>query len=454
MEHYIILGYLVLGLIIGLLIGWLLSRLHFRTHLSPIDIQRQYVHKSIVEQQQTQTDILQDNLYEKTKELADTQVELATARQQILHLRENLDQWQADETKRKTQLKQEIELLSGQILEEKGKRFSQLQQEQLNHLLNPLKDRILEFERKIKDKMVQETRDHSDLRNQIRQLHELNDRLSRDAQNLTTALKGDSKTQGDWGELQLERMLQSAGLEKGIHYRCQPSFKHVDGRQKRPDFIIDLPQGKNLIIDSKVSLTAYERFVNGEDPQEEQTHLTAHLTSIRRHIRELGDKNYPELYEINSPDYVLLFVPIESAFALAFKAEPNLFAEALDKNIVLVSTSTLLATMRTVAFIWSQEKQKANVLEIAQQSGKLYDKFVAFAENLVEIGTRLQQADRAYQDAMYKLREGKRQGDTLLGKVEKIRELGAKTTKQLPKELLTEPQGLIRLSEPDDDQRD
>jgi len=266
----------------------------------------------------------------------------------------------------------------------------------------------------------------------------LNLQLSGDAQNLASALKGDSKTQGDWGEFQLELLLEKAGLLKGTHYYTQPSFKDENGSDKRPDFIIQLPEGKHLIVDSKVSLTAYEKYFNAEDASKKSKFLKEHVDSIRGHIKDLSGKNYQHLYQINSPDYLLLFVPIEPAFAAALLHDSKLFLYALDNNIVIVTTSTLLATMRTVSYIWRQERQKKNVLEIARQSGLLYDKFVGFVEDLQDMGQRLDQAQASYHGAMNKLSDSKKYGDTLIGRAEKIKELGAKATKSLPEEFLEE----------------
>ncbi|MEM9992367.1 MAG: DNA recombination protein RmuC, partial [Bacteroidota bacterium] len=245
-------------------------------------------------------------------------------------------------------------------------------------------------------------------------------------------------TQGSWGEFRLELLLEKAGLKKDIHFRTQVSLKDEQGNRKRPDFIIDLPEGRQLIIDAKVSLTAYERYFNCDDTTDtqKQQHLKAHLHSLRRHIKDLSSKNYQRLYAINSPDYVLLFIPVEPAFTIANQTDKELFLDALDKNIVLVTTSTLLATMRTVAYIWKQERQKKNVLEIAKQSGLLYDKFVGFVQDLQQIGTRLEDAQGAYHKAMNKLKDSTKYGDTLVGRVERIRALGAKTSKHLPTDLL------------------
>jgi DNA recombination protein RmuC len=260
--------------------------------------------------------------------------------------------------------------------------------------------------------------------------------LSSDASQLASALKGDSKTQGDWGEYRLEMLLERAGLSKDIHFKTQLSFKDTEGKDKRPDFIINLPEDKQLVVDSKVSLTAYESYYNAENEEDRKHYLKAHIASIRKHLKDLNSKKYEQLYQINTPDYLIMFVPIEPAFAIAVQEDKNLFLEALDKNIVIVTTSTLLATMRTVAYIWKQENQKSHVLEIAKQSGLLYDKFCLFVDDLQEIGKRLNNAQVAYQGAMNKLTESKKFGDTLVGRAERIKALGANASKSLPKELL------------------
>ena len=311
-----------------------------------------------------------------------------------------------------------------------------LNNQQLNDILSPLREKIKTFEDNVEKRFISETKDRVSLKKEIEHLRSLNQQLSSDANNLASALKGDNKTQGDWGELQLELLLEKSGLTKGLHYETQLSFTDEKGSQKRPDFIINLPEGKQLIIDSKVSLLAYQKFCDAPSKEKGKKHLKAHVDSIRRHIKDLNSKNYEQLYQINSPDYLLLFIPIEAALSVAMQEEQNLFMNALDKNIVVVTTSTLLATLRTVSYIWKQENQTKNVLEIARQSGLLYDKFVAFVENLKDIGLRLDQAQVSYQGALNKLTESKKFGDTLIGRAEKIKNLGARASKQLPKDLL------------------
>ncbi len=442
MEHELTsaLLFLGIGLLIGMLLAWLGMRLRLQaTHISREVLQKDYVGLPVHRELQEQADALRADLREKEAELRDLSGHLSAGRERIAHLTAQQQQWEAREAERSRKLQLEFEGLANRLLEEKSRRFTELNQQQMGDLLAPLRERIQTFERGIQQRFLEETRDRVSLKKEIEQLRQLNQQLSEDATNLTQALKGDAKTQGDWGEWQLERLLERAGLQKEVHYRSQSSYADAAGRQKRPDYIIHLPGNKQLVLDAKVSLTAYERYCSCAEEDERRQHLRAHVDSLRRHIRGLSEKNYQQLYQINSPDYLLLFVPLEPAFALAIREEPGLFNEALDRHIVLVTTSTLLATLRTVAFIWKQEKQKRNVLEIAHQSGLLYDKFVSFVEDLQQVGHRLDQTHQAYEAAMYKLRDGKRYGDTLIGRAEKVKALGAKASKQLPPELLDEP---------------
>ena len=257
--------------------------------------------------------------------------------------------------------------------------------------------------------------------------------MSKDATNLTKAIKGDSKVQGGMGEIILERVLERSGLMKDREYFVQESFTSEDGRRRQPDVIIKLPEGKNIIIDSKMSLTDYERYFSAENEEEQLLALKSHVQSIKRHIKQLSEKNYHNVYNIGSLDFVLMFIPIEPAFGLAVHYDNELFAEAFERNIVIVSTSTLLATLKTIASIWRQEKQNQNAQEIARQSGALYDKFVGLVEDLIEIGKKMDMSKKSYESAMKKLSLGT---GNLVGRAEKIKELGAKTTKTLPAELL------------------
>jgi len=428
--------FLVIGLVLGGAIARLLLKLKLQNgHIDKKDLEENYISKALHQQLQQQSDLQQENLYEKDEELRVLNARLASQEQIILNLEEKLDVQKQELQRLEERARNEFENLANRLLEEKSQKFTTQNQEQLHHILHPLREKIKAFEENMEKRFLEETRDRVSLKKEIEHLRTLNQQLSADANNLASALKGDNKTQGDWGEIQLELLLQKAGLVKDIHYLAQPSFSD-NGRQKRPDFIINLPDDKQLVIDSKVSLKAYDQFCQSEDDLESKATLKAHLDSIRQHVKNLSSKNYQQLYQINSPDYLLLFIPIEPAFALAIQEDQRLFLDALEENIVIVSSSTLLATMRTVSFIWKQEKQKKSVLEIARQSGLLYDKFCNFVDDLRSIGQRLNQAQSSYHDAMNKLVDSKKYGDTLVGRAERIRALGARTTKRLPGDLL------------------
>lgn len=429
--------FLLLGLLIGGLLGWLIARLRVKHGMLPKEeVQEQYVPKAAFQQLQEQADLRQEDLREKEEENRLLSNRLAAQEQLIRNLEDKLDARKREVEELQERARLEFENLANRLLEEKSRKFTLQNQEQLHGLLEPLREKIKSFEEGIEKRFLEETKDRVSLKKEIEHLRELNRQLSTDANNLASALKGDNKTQGDWGEIQLELLLEKAGLAKGIHYLAQPSFTDEDGRQKRPDFVINLPEGKHLIIDSKVSLKAYDQFLQAESEPERQRLLKAHTDSIRQHVKNLAGKNYQQLYQIHSPDYLLLFIPIEPAFALAVQHDNRLFLDALDEHVVIVTTSTLLATMRTVSYIWKQEKQKNSVLEIARQSGMLYDKFVNFVEDLRALGQRLNQAQGAYQDAMNKLVDSRKFGDTLVGRAERIRGLGARVSKSLPPTLL------------------
>jgi len=346
-------------------------------------------------------------------------------------LQEKLDSQKEEIERIRVDLNKEFRLMAGEIMEEKTKSFSEMNAEKIGNILDPLKEKIQLFEKKVEETYNNETREKESLRKELEQIVKANSKISDDAQKLTLALKGDSKLQGDWGEMQLETLLEKSGLQKGIHYLCQPNYKTDENTNVRPDFIINLPDNKNFIIDSKVSLTAYERYFNAEDDNQRKIALNEHLQSINKHIQELSGKNYPSLYGINSPDYVFLYVAVEPALNLALQNDLELFEKAMRKNIVLVSATTLLATMRTVSFIWRQENQKNNVIAIATESGKLYDKFVGFLEDMAKIGKSLDASSTSYHNAMNKLSESSKYGDTILGRMENLKKLGANTQKKI-----------------------
>ena len=329
----------------------------------------------------------------------------------------------------------EFQNVANKLLDEKSQKFVETNRANLDVLLNPLKENIKAFEEKVDKVYNMEAAERNTLKGVITQLMDLNKLISSEAQNLTKALKGDNKKQGNWGEVILERVLERSGLVKDQEYRMQTSFQAADGSRLQPDVIIDLPDDKHLVIDSKVSLIAYERLVNCETEDERKLFSKAHVESIRSHVSGLSAKNYHDLYQINSPDFVLLFIPIESSFSFAVQIDAELFSDAWDKRVVIVSPSTLLATLRTIASIWKQERQNRNVLEIARLSGAMYDKFVGFVADMESIGKNIKQSQSAYDNAINKLTEG---NGNLTKTAEKIKGLGAKANKQLDQKYLEE----------------
>ena len=438
MVGIIELAFLSVGLLVGGFAAWFIAKYKFtgRSGSLPLDeVKENYVLNEVYDALQKQSDLFRDDLLDKEQEIRSLANKLSVKETQVLNLEDRFNTYKTESVDLQKRAQTEFENIANKLLEENGQKFSLQNQQQLTHILFPLKEKIKEFEQGVDKRFLEETRDRISLKKEIEQLRDLNMQLSQDANNLVSALKGESKTQGDWGEFQLEMLLEKSGLTNGIHFDTQKNFKDEDGRDKRPDFIINLPEDKHLVIDSKVSLTAYEKYFNAEKEEKREKHLKNHIESIRQHIKDLNSKNYQRLYQINSPDYLLMFIPIEPAFTVAVEKDPRLFLDALDKNIVIVTTSTLLATMRTVSYIWKQEKQKNSVIEIARQSGMLYDKFVNFVDDLKGVGLRIDNAKNSYDNAMNKLVDSKKFGDTLVGRAEKIRELGAKTNKRLPKEM-------------------
>jgi DNA recombination protein RmuC len=350
-----------------------------------------------------------DNLWERSKE----------QKQEVEQLQEKFTK--------------EFENLANKILEEKTVKFTEQNKENLKNILSPLQDRIQLFEKKVEDTHKESIDYHAALRQQIVGLREMNEQMSKETLNLTKALKGDSKMQGNWGELVLERVLEKSGLEKDREYFVQQSHISEDGSRVFPDVIINLPDGKKMIIDSKVTLTGYERFTNEEDETQKNQYLKEHVVSINRHVEQLGNKNYQDLYQMESPDFVLLFIPIESAFAVALNVDTTLYNKAFEKNIVIVTPSTLLSTLRTIDSMWANQKQQENALEIARQAGALYDKFEGFVGDLIKIGKKMDEAKIEYGAAMNKLTEGK---GNLITSVEKLKKMGAKAKKSLPDSVL------------------
>jgi len=328
----------------------------------------------------------------------------------------------------------EFENLANKILDEKSNKFTEQNKENMKNILSPLQEKIQLFEKRVDDTHKESIDYHAALRQQIVGLREMNIQMSKETLNLTKALKGDSKMQGNWGELILERVLEKSGLEKDREYFVQQSHTTPDGNRVFPDVVINLPDGKKMIVDSKVSLTAYEKYINEEDESLKNSSLKEHINSLKRHVDQLGDKNYHDLYQIESPDFVLLFIPMEPAFALALNEDTTLYNKAFEKNIIIVTPSTLLATLRTIDSMWTNQKQQENAFEIARQAGALYDKFEGFVADLIKIGKKIDESKGEYQGAMNKLVDG---SGNLIKRVENLKKMGAKTQKSLPENILS-----------------
>lgn len=432
MENNLIFLVPIITLIGGIIVTYFITKLKFEKQTSILQERSNAFNN---EKKEKDISISQlNNLLDKIRNDKESlNIELTKKDAFIINLQSKLEDQKSEVTKLQEKFSKDFEILANKILEEKSEKFTARNKENIEQILSPLQEKIKTFEKKVEDTNKESIERQSALREQIINLSKLNEKMSKDAVNLTKALKGDSKKQGDWGEFQLEMLLEKAGLQKDIHYSTQGGYRDEDDNLKKPDCIINLPDNKHLIIDSKVSLTAYEKYFSADNELEESIGLKNHIVSIRNHFKELGNKKYSELYGINSPDYVLMFVPIEPSLMLALQKEKNLYLDALDKNVVLVSTSTLLATLTTVASIWKQEDQKKNVIEIARQAGALYDKFEGLIQDLLKVGNQINASQISYKSAMNKLSEGR---GNLIGKVENLKKLGAKTQKSLPDALV------------------
>lgn len=382
------------------------------------------------EQQQLKTE-----LEEVRAKYIQAEKSLESARSFFQSQKEQL-QAQRDEIERtKKQFNLEFQSIANKILEEKTQKFTETNSRSLDQILNPLKEKIKTFEEKVDKTYKAESDERNVLKGVVEQLMEQSRHIKDEANNLSRALRGDSKKQGNWGEVILERVLERSGLTKDQEYRLQASLLDEEGRRLQPDAIIHLPDEKHLVVDSKVSLVAYERWVNAETDEEREQFAKQHVLSVDNHVKGLSAKNYQELYGINSPDFVLMFMPIESAFSMSVTYSPELFSDAWDRRVVIVSPSTLLATLRTIASIWKQERQTRNVLEIAQEAGKLYDKFVGFLQDMDKVGNQLDNAQKAHSEARKKLGTG---AGNVIRRVENLKRLGARASKQIDSRLLDE----------------
>jgi DNA recombination protein RmuC len=430
-------GFLFIGLLLGAVVGFLLGKRGVSATLDSSELESLKLKNAKLEEAEErlsqERDSLKSELKSVQEKLSETEQSLASSRTHFKDQEIRLNEQKQEFEELNKRFNTEFENLANKILEEKSKKFTNQNKENLENVLKPLRERIKEFEKKVDEKYDTEQKERASLKGEIKVLHDLNKRISEEAHNLTNALKGDSKKQGNWGELILERILESSGLIKDEEYSTQETTYNEDGDRLHPDVVIHLPEQKQIIIDSKVSLVAYEKVTNAEDDDERDRWLKQHMLSVKTHIKSLSDKNYHTSKGMNSPEFVLMFMPIESSFSMSVRADDELFNFAWDKRIVIVSPSTLLATLRTVASIWKQDRQTKNALEIAEKSGRMYDKFVGFVEDMKKIGDRLSTTQKAYDDGMNKLSDGT---GNLVKKAEELRKMGAKTNKQLPSEIL------------------
>jgi len=375
------------------------------------------------------------------RELSEAVAATATERAEKKALDDKLLAQEKNLEKLQEQFRIEFENVANKLLEEKSKKFTELNKEKMEGLLKPLGENIESFRKKVEETHEKATRQNVEFKEQLKSLGTLHTQMSTDAQNLTSALKGESQVRGAWGEMILERLLEDSGLKKGLQYKIQQTFS-AEGAQHRPDVVIYMPEEKNLVIDSKVSLVAYDQYCGADGDEQAAAALKSHVAAIRKHVKDLSEKNYQALYELEGLDFVLMFIPIEPAFLLAAQAtlDPktnakDLFSEAFDRGVVIVTTSTLLATLKTIDSIWRREAQNRNAMTIAKKGGAMYDKFKAFVDDLEKIGTRLRQAGESYDLAMNKLVQGR---GNLVRRAEEIRGLGAATTKGLPESLVSD----------------
>jgi DNA recombination protein RmuC len=421
--------FLIIGLVVGGTAAWFIAKTKFAASAQTSLQVEQEKTRSLSTDLQTVRQELQDER-NKNFELNNA---LATIKANQQNLQKKLEEQQTDALKIQEKLTLEFKHLANEIFEEKGRKFAEQNKTNLGEILNPLKEKITDFEKKVEQSHKESLERNTAMREQLTNLKELNQQITKEAGNLTKALKGDSKTQGNWGEYILESILEKSGLVKGREYVVQESITTEEGKRLQPDVVIKLPDNKNIIIDSKVSLIAYDRFISAEDDVERAANLKLHIQSLRQHIRGLSDKNYQKLYSIGSLDFVLLFIPIEPAFSAAAQHDTEIFNDAFEKNIVIVSPSTLIATLRTIASIWKQEHQNKNTMEIARQATALYEKFVGFTNDLIELGNQLRRTQTSYEGAMNKLSTG---SGNLVRRVEEFKKLGIQPSKPIDQRLL------------------
>lgn len=427
--------FLLIGIVTGFVVGYFYMRTKHTSYSNAISFEKHTeIEKecAILSDRLTilkeEKDRIERELILEREKLLSANTRLAKAEEAFINQQKNITEQEKKITDLQEKFKNDFELIANKILDDKSKKFTEQNKANLDVILNPFKEKIQNFEKKVEEVYDKELRDKISLREEVKKLYDLNNKISEEANNLTKALKGDNKKQGNWGELILEKILERSGLVKGREYQIQFDTNNQEGERIKPDVVIFLPDKKHLVIDSKVSLVAYESYVNSEDEEHKQKALKSHLESVKSHIKLLSEKNYQTSKDFNTPDFVLLFVPIESSFAIAVQTDHDLFNYAWDRQIVIVSPSTLLATLRTIASIWKQDRQAKNVLTIAEESGKLYDKFVGFLTDLESIGAKISATQKAYEDAHKKLYSG---SGNVITKIEQLKKLGAKASKQI-----------------------
>jgi len=413
--------YGVLGLIAGGGIVYLILR-------SWLAGRQQYMKEKVIGLEE-ETLALNRQIKEREAEMIQLTRELAVVTTNHKNLKEKLEEQKTEISKLQDQFRIEFKNLANEIFEEKSKKFTEQNRSNLDQLLKPLGEKIRDFEKKVGDAYDKEAQQRFSLKEEVKRLAELNKKIAEDAENLTRALKGDSKSQGNWGEMILESILERSGLAKDREYIVQPSFQGDDGRRMQPDVVVSYPGNRSVIIDAKVSLTAYERLVDAGSSELREKYLKEHLISIRNHVTELSNKNYLDIYQVQSLDFIMMFLPVEPAYMVAIKEDPEIWNYAYDRRILLISPTNLLAALKMIASLWRQEYQNKNALEIARQSGDLLDKFYALLSDLNDLGNRLKLTQKSYDDAINKLSEGK---GNLIRRAQRIEELGAKTKKNLP----------------------
>lgn len=436
MNAYLI--YLIIGLIclaLGYFLGNYIQNLKTKSSQSTLEERELQLrgNLSVLETKLMDSEELKSQL-QREKEALGNQIVRYEADMENLQLKNREQKEEVEKLQEK--FTKEFENLANKILEEKSLKFTERNEKNIKDILSPLSEKIQLFEKKVEESQKENISIHSALREQLLNLQTQNLKITQEAENLTKALKGDSKMQGNWGELVLERVLEKSGLEKDREYTVQQSFTLADGSRVLPDVIIHLPDGKKMVVDSKVSLTDYERYINAEDELRDKF-LKDHINSLRRHVDQLSAKKYEDLYEMESPDFVLMFVPIEPAFAIAINNDNSLYNKAFEKNIVIVTPSTLLATLRTIDSMWNNEKQQRNAIEIARQAGALYDKFEGFVSDLTKVGKKMDDAKDEYKGAMNKLVEGR---GNIVTSIEKLKKMGAKAKKSIPEPILKRAQ--------------